>query len=91
MKVLLRDVLYLEADDVHTTVVTSAKKYVIRQAMSAILERLQYSRFARVHRSFAVNLDQIDSFSDSEVMVSGHSLPLGRSYKSDFLQHFPFC
>lgn len=91
VKVPLRDVLYLEADDVHTTVVTLTRKYVIRQAMSAILERLQYPRLARIHRSYVVNLDQIDSFSDSEVIAGGHSLPLGRSYKSDFMQHFPLC
>jgi DNA-binding LytR/AlgR family response regulator len=91
VKVPLRDVLYLEADDIHTTVVTSSKKYVIRLAMGTILERLQYNRLARIHRSFVVNMDQIDSFSDCEVIIGGQSLPLGRSYKSDFMQHFPFC
>ncbi|GAB3913948.1 hypothetical protein GCM10028803_58630 [Larkinella knui] len=89
IKVPLREVLYLEADDIHTAVVTAGKKYVIRQAFSTILERLNHPRLARIHRSFAVNMDHIDSFSDTEIRIGGQSLPLGRNYKSGFMQHFP--
>ncbi|MGF7214997.1 DNA-binding LytR/AlgR family response regulator [Spirosoma lacussanchae] len=91
VKVLLSEVLYLEADDIYTTINTTGRKYVVRLSLSQMIERLQANRLARTHRSFVVNLDRIDSFSDHEVMVGGHSLPLGRNYKDEFLRHFPVC
>lgn len=91
VKVLLSDVLYLEADDIYTTIVTTGKKYVIRLALSQMTERLRADRLVRTHRSYVVNLDRIDSFSDHEVVVAGHSIPLGRNYKDEFLRHFPIC
>lgn len=91
VKVLLGDVLYLEADDIYTTIVTMGKKYAIRLSLGHMTERLQASRLVRTHRSYVVNLDQIDSFSEHEVIVAGHSLPLGRNYKEEFLKHFPVC
>ncbi len=89
VKVLLSDILYLEADDIYTTIFTPAKKYVVRLSLSHILDRLQYDRLARTHRSFVVNLDRIESFSDHDVLIAGHSVPLGRNYKEEFMRHFP--
>ncbi|AQG80447.1 LytR/AlgR family response regulator transcription factor [Spirosoma montaniterrae] len=89
VKVPLQEILFLEADDIYTTVVTRAKKYVVRLPLSHMLERLQYNRLTRTHRSFVVNLDRIESFSDHDVMVAGHSVPLGRNYKEEFMRHFP--
>jgi len=91
VKVPLSDVLYLEADDIYTTIVTTGKKHVVRLSLGNMLERLRASRLVRTHRSYAVNLDQIDSFSEHEAVISGHSVPLGRNYKDDFLRHFPVC
>ncbi|MBC7572515.1 MAG: response regulator [Spirosoma sp.] len=91
VKVPLSDILYLEADDIYTTIVTTGKKHVVRLSLGNILERLRASRLVRIHRSYAVNLDQIDSFSEHETIIAGHSVPLGRNYKDDFLKHFPVC
>lgn len=91
VKVLLADVLYLEADNIHTTIVTQQRKYAVRLSMSHLLERLQYDRMVRIHRSFVVNLDRIDSFSEHEVIIGTHSIPLGRNFKEEFMQHFPVC
>jgi len=35
----------------------------------------------RIHRSFIVAKDKIESFSATEVEVGGKQLPIGRSYK----------
>lgn len=91
MKVLLAEILYLEADNIHTTIVTHNRKYAVRLSLSHLLERLQYDRMVRIHRSFVINLDRIDSFSEHEVIIGTHSIPLGRNFKDEFMQHFPVC
>ena len=90
IKIILSDILYLEADNNHTVIQASTQKLAIRQSLSAILERLAMPRLVRTHRSFAVNLDRVDSFNEYEVRVGEFDIPLGRNYKESFLHHFDF-
>jgi two-component system, response regulator PdtaR len=90
VKFPLNEILYLEADNMHTTIVTSAKKYAIRQTLSTILERLPTKSLIRVHRSYAVNLNKIDSFNEHEIMIGLQAIPLSRGSKDEFLKHFMF-
>lgn len=90
VKVALNELLYLEADNVYTTLVTSERKYVLRLTLSGILERLQQPWLIRIHRSYAINVNKVESFNDAEVSIGSHMLPLSRSYKDEFLRHFLF-
>jgi two-component system, response regulator PdtaR len=90
IKFPLSDVLYVEADNAHTHIVTSQRKYTLRQSMSGVLERLPLKNLIRIHRSFAVNIQKIDSFNEHDVIVSGTEIPFGRSYKDDFMKYFLF-
>lgn len=86
VKLYLPDVLVLQADDVYTTFITPAKKYALRMPLTAVLERLAYPPLVRVHRSYAVNVARLDGFDDHELRVGGHLVPLGRSYRDEFLR-----
>jgi two-component system, response regulator PdtaR len=44
----------------------------------------------RVHRSFVVNINKIDSFNEYEVIVHGHTITISRTYKDEFMKHFMF-
>ncbi|AUD01840.1 response regulator [Spirosoma pollinicola] len=88
VKINTGDLLYLEADNVYTTLVTANRKYVIRLTLSGILERMNLPALVRIHRSYAVNIHKVDSFNDVELSIGTQSLPLSRSYKEDFLQRF---
>lgn len=90
VRIELRDLLYLEADASHTTVITTARKYALRQGLNLLLERLPHDKLVRVHRSYAVNLDRVESFNEYEISIAGQVIPLGRSYKEAFLTHFRF-
>ncbi len=90
VKITLSDILYMEADNNHTVIQASQQKLAIRQPLSAILDRLAMPRLVRTHRSFAVNLDRVDSFNDYEVRVGEFDIPLGRNYKESFLRYFDF-
>ncbi|GAB3971910.1 hypothetical protein GCM10028806_23030 [Spirosoma terrae] len=84
------EVLYVEAEDKYTTVVTPTRKFVLRISLAVLLQRLADMALIRVHRSYAVNLSHVESFSDYEVQVPGQTVPLGRVYKEEFLHHFRF-
>ena len=90
VKFSLNEILYLEADNIYTNINTSQKKYVIRQSIGNIHERLPMKNLIRVHRSFVVNINKIDSFNEYEVVVQGHVIPISRTYKEEFMKHFMF-
>lgn len=85
VKISLMDMLLLEAEDIYTYFVTTTKLYILRLSLSAALERLNYARMVRVHRSFAVNVRCVDTFDEQTVRLAGHIIPLGKNYKEDFM------
>lgn len=78
---------WLEADDNYVHVHTAARSYLMRRTLQDLLAQLGEGRFARVHRSTAVNLHCIASLSplfkgDYEIQLSnGRTVRLSRRYR----------
>ena len=88
VKVNLRDILYFEVDGNHSYIVTNVHKYILRHSLSAILEKLNQPFFVRTHRSYAININYLDTFNDHSIFIGERELPLGRHYKDTFLRYF---
>lgn len=89
-KVRLQDIDFLEAEGNYTHIITKDSKYTLRYTLNDTLEKLKYAHFVRVHRSYAINMQHLDTFSDISVFVGEKELPLGRHYKEGFLRKFNF-
>lgn len=89
-KVKLSEILYLESDNNYVHIITSSKKFTLRLTLNGVLERINFDKLVRTHRSFAINIDQIESFNDHEIIMGKHTIPLGRNYKDDFMRYFDF-
>lgn len=50
---------WIEAQDDHAAIHAGARRYRVRQSLTALESRLDPARFARVHRSAIVRLDQV--------------------------------
>lgn len=90
VKIRLADLLYIEADNNYINVITAEKKFVLRLSLSQLLEKVNYKPLVRIHRSYAVNINAIQSFNDQEVQIQKTELPIGRNYKEEFLKNFDF-
>ncbi len=88
VRVHLADILLLQADNTHTLLVTQSQKYALRLTMGHLLDRLGIGQLLRVHRSYAVNIDRITSFTDQELILADHTVPLSRQYRDEFLRCF---
>lgn len=82
------ELLLLEADRNHTYIQTKQHRYIVRIPLTTVMERLQYDKLVRVHRSFAINTLHIDEFNDSEIIVSGKTVPFSTAYRDDFFKKF---
>lgn len=90
VKIALKDILYLEADNNYVQLYTPERKFALRVSLGQLLEKIQFKKLVRIHRSYAVNIDRMSSFSDGEVWIGKLALPLGRNYREDFLNKFYF-
>jgi DNA-binding LytR/AlgR family response regulator len=90
VKVRLADILFVQADSNHISLHTSDKKFVLRLSLSQLFDRVLFERLVRIHRSYAVNIDAIQSFSEQTVLTGKGEFPIGRNYKEDFLKRFDF-
>jgi len=75
---------WIEAQDDHAAIHAGPKRYRVRQSLAAFESQLDPARFARIHRSAIVRLDQVRELkweSDTETRVVLHDgtvLPVSR-------------
>jgi DNA-binding LytR/AlgR family response regulator len=82
VKIFLEDILYIESLKDSVAIVTQGKSYPTHYQMGELEDLLRSDNFLRIHRSFLVAVDKIQSFSAIEIIVPGRTLPIGRSHKS---------
>ncbi len=83
LKVHLDDILYIESLKDYIKVVTPLKNIVTKQSISSLEEMLPKNKFARIHRSFIVAIDKIESFTSDTIEIAKHELPISRMYRHE--------
>lgn len=84
------DVEWLEASGNYVNLHIKERIYPIRATLTALSEQIKDKGFCRIHRSYAVRFDMVDSISplasgDSEMKLkNGKTLMLSRRYKDAF-------
>jgi DNA-binding LytR/AlgR family response regulator len=82
IKLLQHDIVYLEAMQDYTKLVTAKKKYMIHKTLSGFMELLPADKFLRIHRSYAVALRQVKQLQHGEIIGDGFVLPVGKTYRT---------
>ncbi|MGW8123052.1 LytR/AlgR family response regulator transcription factor [Roseivirga echinicomitans] len=88
VKVNINDIFWVEVDDKYTILHVEEKKYVLRQSLKYLCEKLDPSVFVQTHRSHIVNAAKIEDIDLqlSVVRINGNEIPLGKSYKDDLIK-----
>ncbi|AEA44554.1 LytR/AlgR family response regulator transcription factor [Fluviicola taffensis] len=81
-RILLSEILYLEALKDYTRIFTKNKSYITLGNISRILESFNTPQFKRVHRSFAINPRYINSIIENNILIGTNQIPIGKTYKS---------
>lgn len=81
VKILFSEIVYIESQREYVKVVTTKKEYLSKMSTHEIEALLPVQRFKRIHRSFIVALEKIESYTAEEVEVNGVGIPIGRGYR----------
>ncbi len=85
-KVFIKDIIFIESLKNYIKVKTNEREIIAYKSLSAIEEELPVKQFIRVHRSYIVSRNFIDSFSPTQVDLKGTIIPIGRKYKSEVVE-----
>jgi DNA-binding LytR/AlgR family response regulator len=87
LKVNYDDIIFCEGLKDYTQVHTSkkSKPIITLQNLKTFSERLPAKNFVRIHRSYIVSLNHIDSITKKEVEIAEKILPIGNSYRNNLL------
>jgi DNA-binding LytR/AlgR family response regulator len=86
IKLELKNILYIEALADYVTIYTSTDKYTIHSTMKGIESSLPGNDFARVHNSYIVRLDKIQSIEDNSISVGKSTIPVSRTRLKPLMQ-----
>lgn len=81
VKVLFSEIIFIESQREYIKVVTTKKEYLTKISTHEIEALLPAKLFKRIHRSFIVSVNRIESYTADTVDVNGVSIPIGRGYR----------
>ncbi len=83
-KVFFNDILYIEGQGDYLRIITTKAKIMTLQNFKTIDSILPPKSFARVHKSYMVSLNKIDSVSRNRIKIGEKIIPVSDSYKDKF-------
>jgi DNA-binding LytR/AlgR family response regulator len=88
VKVLLTEILFAEADRNYCKIYTEKQNYLLSVPLRNIESQLPTNNFFRVHRSFVVNLKEIDAISEFHeyLTIQSHQVPISRRLKEEVVK-----
>lgn len=91
-KVAISEICCLEADRSYCQIhLADSKPLTVTVPLNEVAEQLSLRQFVRIHRSFVVNLEYLDSYMGNFVVLkNGKELPIGREYKNVLKKYFVF-
>ena len=86
VKVVFDEILYVESLSDYIKIYTKSNVLVTRETISNIEKKLPTQQFLRTHRSYIVNIDKIDSYTNEFIEVEKKAIPISRTYKENVLK-----
>jgi DNA-binding LytR/AlgR family response regulator len=83
IKVALADIVYIESIKDYIKVVTLTNTVVTKQPISSVEEMLPAALFIRIHRSYIIAINKIESFNHEQVWIAKEELPISRMYRHE--------
>jgi DNA-binding LytR/AlgR family response regulator len=86
-KITPNDILYVEAFGDYVKLHLEHTYIMTNSTFTNILKLLP-KQFVRTHKSYAINLKKMNSLAGNQITIGNRTVPIGQTYKADFLKSF---
>lgn len=83
LKIPLNSILFIERFRDYVKIVTDSKTIMSKQPLSSLESILPAEAFIRIHRSFIVAIDRIESYTYKLIGIGNYELPISRLYRHE--------
>lgn len=90
-RIRIADIKWIEAMGDYSKIVTERQVYTVAKGLKKVMEMMSSSQLLRIHKSFVINLDKIQSYSTTSVTIEDFVLPISRANKQAFIQALEAC
>lgn len=91
MKISIDEIRWITAEGSYSLIhMTDGRELIVSFHLSVIEKNLPPSDFLRIHRSYIINLNLVDTLSANLLRIGDVSLPIGREYREKVLDRFIF-
>jgi DNA-binding LytR/AlgR family response regulator len=85
-KIKVEDILWIEAMGDYIKIRTQNQWHIVHTTLKSVEEKINSPRLMRVHRSYIISLDKIDSIEEGVVNIFNTPIPVAESYRSKLIQ-----
>jgi len=85
-KVYLNDILFIEGLKDYISIFTPVERIITLQNMKKMEDALPAKNFTRVHKSYIVSINKIDSIERSRIFIGDKIIPVGDTYRDEFFK-----
>jgi DNA-binding LytR/AlgR family response regulator len=85
-QIRINTILFIEAIGNYTKVYFNDEMVVSHEKISNMEKMLSNFKFLRVHKSFLVSIDKINSVKGNQIHLQNHKIPIGQTYKSRIIE-----
>lgn len=89
-KVFFKDIYFIEGMRDYRNIQTESKKILTLQTFGDLEKELPPSLFCRVHKSFIIPFNKIDTIERNRIRIKDKWIPISETYKEDFYKKIGF-
>lgn len=85
-KIRLEEILWIEAMGDYIKIYTPGKWHIVHTTLKAVEEKIGSGKLMRIHRSYIVALDKIDTIEDGVLNIMNTPIPVAESYRGQLIK-----
>ena len=89
-KLPVSEILWIQADHQYCQIKTRESNMVVSTNLGNFSRQFDHPSLLRISRSHIINVHHIDGFEENLAIVSGHPVPIGKTYREEVQRKFRF-
>lgn len=85
LKIKTEDIFFIQAEGSYSRLVTLKNEYMVSFNLSHFHQQIDNKYFIRIHRSFIINVKNVESFDTENVYINSKSIPMSKQFSDSFL------
>lgn len=82
-KILFNDILFIESMENYVVIQTVSYKEVVYATLKQLYEALPHDIFKQIHRSYIVNIDQVNGIDGNQLSVNSYKIPVAKNFRDE--------